>query len=52
MKKRVSARPIMVEANGMDDYDDKMTMSVKLKRNRHTTAKEIKHEEKKKKCCN
>lgn len=42
----------LVEADGMDDFDDKMTMSVKLKRNRHTTQNEVKYEDKKKKCCN
>ena len=42
-----------VDADGIDDHDDKYTLSVKLKRNRHTAQTELRYKDEKKnsKCC-
>jgi hypothetical protein len=43
---------LIVEANGIEDIDAQMTLSVKLNRKRHTTQKDVQYEaDSKSKCC-
>lgn len=48
INKRISSKPnggggaTEATADGIDDYDDKYTLSVKLKRNRHTNRQDTK----------
>lgn len=53
MSNRISSKDgLIVEANGIEDIDGQMTLSVKLNRKRHTTQKDVQFEENNKsRCC-